>query len=168
MYKKNKGVALPGAIALATFMLLVSMGLSSIIIELVTLNKLNSVKNENNLLFAANFNYFLSQDPGLNGDDRDNKIANALTTLRNNNKYRYYSYIDDVDNEAYRSLVVYKLKEDKVIYYAIYDSSTKEVISYQDDSDNLYIPIMQKDGDTQAYYYLGGIIKLPGSPEVED
>ena len=174
MLRKRKAVALPGAIALASFMLIVSIAVSSIIVELITLNQIKTIVNQNNMHFAEIYSEFLSKDTGIGVAGRETSINNFIHDINTMDgvKYRYRTYADANDaNENYRAFVVYKLNEDTIIYYAIYDSSNPShpTIAYQTDSSNIYAPYLQKGEDTRKYQYLGGIIRLPDDvPPVGD
>lgn len=161
MLRKKKGVALPGAIALASFLLIVSLAVSSIIIELITLNQIKTIVNENNMHFSEIYSEFRSKD---SGEDRITKINNYVYSLNHMDdaKYRYFTFVDNPDDEHYRSLVVYKLREDTILYYAIYDvkDENHKTIAYQTDSTKIYKVLKHVSEQEGDRYYLGGIIKL--------
>ena len=166
MLRKKKGVALPGAIALASFLLIVSLAVSSIIIELITLNQIKTIVNENNMYFSEVYSKFLAKDTGIGSAGRMTNINDYIYELNHMDdaKYRYRTYADgEGENEHYRAFMVYKLNEFSMLYYAIYKSDEvgHPTIAYQTDSSNLYAPYLQKSGDARKYKYLGGIIKLP-------
>ena len=111
----RRGAALPTAVALCTFLLIISFVVTSIILEISMLNKLTNIETDRNLLFLQAHNLFIEH----NGD---------ISTLEDAT-YTWHTY--DGDNNI-KALAAYKNNSNEIKFYSIYDfdnekTSTKNV-----------------------------------------
>lgn len=138
--KKRRGVALPAAVMLCSFLLIVSFGVSSFVIVTATNNRVGEVfKNRRIAFLQSHEQYFNSMDFTLIND----------TTLT-------YKVFNKEDNDSIRALCAY-LNTGELVCYAIYDFTDfdeRKVLAYQ--TDNLYVLTIEQD------QYVGGLVKITG------
>lgn len=112
--KKRKGAALPTAVALCTFLLIITFVVTSLIVELSMLNRMTVKENNLETLTNKAFNTFVAN----NGD-----ISSFDDTT-----YTWKTYNGENDIKA---LVAYKNNSDSIVYYSIYDFTNSKVLAYQ-------------------------------------
>ena len=138
--KKRRGVALPAAIMLCSFLLIVSFGVSSFVISAAANNKVGEVLRNRRITFLQSHEqYFASMDV--------NSISDTTFT---------YRVFEKEGETSIKALCAY-LANDELTSYAIYDFSdvrNKKVLAYQ--TSNLYVTTV--DGNQ----YVGGLIKISG------
>lgn len=112
--KKRKGAALPTAVALCTFLLIITFVVTSLIVELSMLNRVTLKENNLETLSNKAFNTFVTN----NGD-----ISSLDDTT-----YTWKTYNGENDIKA---LVAYKNNSDSIVYYSVYDFTNRKVLAYQ-------------------------------------
>lgn len=148
---RKKGAALPGAIALCSILLIVSITVSGTIVGLVSNNKINRMKADNEFEFLIAHEKFVN-----NGGSSDKDITSLIGDVN----FRPHVYEKD-DNSNIKSLVAWKKNVDEIKYYSIVDFTNLgdiKVLAYQ--TDKLYV---YEDAD---YWYLGGLVKIAKDVEV--
>ena len=114
--RKLKGAALPSAIMLCTFLLIVSFGVSSLIIQTSNLNKANDIIKNQRVVFLESCTQYKST--------KNIKDETVLT-------YRVFT------EGHYEALCGY-VGGDQLRYYAIFDKNQNyKIVAYQ--TSNLYI-----------------------------
>lgn len=136
--RKLKGAALPSAIMLCTFLLIVSFGVSSLIIQTSNLNKANDIIKNQRVVFLESCTQYVSTDPRSVSNIKDKTVLS----------YRVYT------EGNYKALCGY-VGGDQLRYYAIFDTTQNyKIVAYQ--TSNLYI-----DGSNRV----GGLVTLGESYE---
>ncbi len=131
--KLRRGAALPGAIILGSFMLLIGMGLALILLDISSLNKVSRTTDSKEIFFAQGYKIF-TEDGSL---------------PKSNEYYTWKIYEKDEDVKALTAL--YK-SGNGVAFYGIYNFDTDTTLAYQ--IDNVYTTT--EGGIT----YLGGIVPM--------
>ena len=140
--KVKKGAALPGAVALCSILLIVSVAVAGTVVSIVGTNIARRNKNSNDLEFLNSHEQFV----------RSNGDQSAITGTKYT--YRVYDY-DEVVGKDIKALVAYVKGTDTIKYYSIYDFTHGETLAYQ--TNNLYIY------NDENYIYLGGLVKIDRS-----
>lgn len=130
--RKKKGVALPTAIALSVFMLLVSISVTTIVVVNNNENRIANIRSNYQLIFSKSFEEFIAQED----------ISDETFTWK--------QYVKE-DNEYIVALAAYS-KKDALMFYGIYDFENNETLAYQLGS--FYIT------HVGGYDYLGGLVKV--------
>lgn len=132
MMKRRKGYALPTAILLCSFLLLVSISVGTILFANTANNRIANQRATYDLIFSKAHNQFI------NGQE----ITNTTFT------WEIYEKDDDANVKA---LAAYS-KADALWFYSIYDFTNHETLAYQ--TKTFYIT---EFGGNQ---YLGGIVRV--------
>lgn len=130
--KKHKGVALPTAIALCSFLLLVSISLGTILLMNSANNRVSRVKSNHEIIYLQSYNQFINEE----------EITDKT--------FNWETYIKE-DNVYIKALAAYT-KSDNLSFYSIYDFENNELLAYQTSS--FYIKTVGED------IYLGGLVKV--------
>ncbi len=138
--RKQKGFAIPTALALSSVLLVVSVAVTSIILETSIFNRSVTLDDNHLLEFASAHEVFV----------REESIEHIEST-----RYRYKMI--DLEGTHISALVALKKSVDEIVFYSIYDFQTGKTLAYQTDS--FYMPI--RGDEEEAAYYLGGIVPLP-------
>ena len=138
--RKRKGAALPSAVILSTFLLVVSFAVSYLVIQAVTLAKLSNMYADDTITFSTVHNKFVASD----GDD------SALPT---DTKFSWQTYDDGV-NDRVIALVACSKADETMKFYSIYDFEHDKLLAYQ--TSEFYITSNRVDNKTT--YYLAGLI----------
>lgn len=138
--RKQKGFAIPTALALSSVLLVVSVAVTSIILETSIFNRSVTLDYNHLLEFASAHEVFV----------REESIEHIEST-----RYRYKMF--DLEGTHISALVALKKSVDEIVFYSIYDFQTGKTLAYQTDS--FYMPI--HGDEEEAAYYLGGIVPLP-------
>lgn len=135
--RKRKGLALPGAVALCSFLIVMSFAVSIIVLQTFSNNKINNIYREQKILFAQSHAQFF--------ESKGDKSAITDKSLT----YRVYSGEDDI-----KALCAFVGTRNELRYYAIYDFTVdnEKVLVYQ--TSNLYLK------DIDGISYLGGLVPL--------
>lgn len=142
---RRKGAALPGAIALCSILLIVSITVSGTIVALVSNNKINRMRAENDFEFMVAHEKFIAA----NGSS-DAEIATLLGDVN----FRPHVY-EKVGNPNIKSLVAWKKNVDEIKYYSIADFTDLDnikILAYQ--TENLYIT------EDENFIYVGGYVEI--------
>ena len=134
---KRKGYALPTAILLCTFLLLVSISVGTILFVNTSNNKITNIKATYDLIYLKTHNEFIANE-SIDEEDFTNKTF----------KWEIY---EKEDNNRIKALAAYS-KADELMFYSIYDFEHGDVLAYQTKS--FYITTF---GENK---YLGGIVKV--------
>ena len=129
---KRKGYALPTAILLCSFLLLVSISVGTILFANTANNRIANQKSTYEMIFLKAHNEFINEQ----------EITNTTFT------WEIYEKDDDTNIKA---LAAYS-KSGTLWFYSIYDFLNHEVLAYQTKS--FYIT---EFGESQ---YLGGIVRV--------
>ena len=129
--RKRKGAALPTAIIMCVFLLIISFSVSAFVVQAVSLNNVYRIKSNRNLIYLKSNQEFISGNPV------------SDTTL----KWEIY----DGENNI-KALAAYGRATDQMVFYSIYDFDNNEQLAYQ--TSNFYITTV---GDVN---YLGGIVPI--------
>lgn len=135
--RKRKGAALPGAIILCTFLLIVSFGVSYMVVETITLSQLSKIEDDNHLIFSKSYNEFVASDGLLPSD----------TT------FNWATYYNDGEPTV-KALVASSKANNEMKFYTIYDFTNNKTIAYQ--TDEFYIT--SEIVGNKTTYYLAGLI----------
>lgn len=133
--RKRKGVALPTAIFLCSFMLLVTISIGTILLMASISNKIINNKANYDIVFARANNQFINERPI---DDETFK----------------WEIYEKEDDYSIKALAAYN-KADQLRFYSIYDFTIGKTLAYQ--TSNFYITYVDED------MYLGGIVKVSRS-----
>ena len=131
--RKRKGAALPGAIMICTFLLVVTFGVAFLVVHSATQRQVASVESSYRLEFENAYRYFLTHSEDMSGFE--SKTFN-YSTLK----------------EGHVKAVLAKNKAGSLRFYAIRDFDTKKTLAYQ--TSDFYISV--KDGKS----YLGGMLLM--------
>ena len=134
--KSKKGAALPTAIILCMFMLIVTFGVTYLVIDNFTVNRISELDNNAELIFLTSHNEYVKNS----GD-----LLSITDTTYNYKEYKK-SELENV-----KALVALN-KAGEMKFYSIYDFDHDELLAYQ--TSEFYIT---NDGE---YDYLGGLIKV--------
>ena len=136
--RKQKGIALPGAIALSSIMLIVSVTVAAVVIAVIGVANARTKTLENDLDFLTAHELFVKGtfDP----------------ETYNDGKYKYEVYPYTKGGTEYKALVAKNKVSGEIRYYSVYDFTHRKVMAYQ--TTNLYIT---EDEDNM---YLGGIVPV--------
>ena len=138
--KKKKGAALPTAIILCMFMLIVTFGVAYLVIDNFTVNRISELDNNAELIFLTSHNEYVK---GI----KANSSADISTIITDTTYvYKEYKKNDDV-----RALVAKNLAGE-MKFYSVYDFDQDKLLAYQ--TSDFYIT---NDG---VYDYLGGIVPM--------
>lgn len=137
--RKRKGAALPGAVILCTFLLIVSFTVSYIVIETISLSQYQKIVQSHNLIYQTAHNEFVKNNGALPTD----------TTFN----WEVYEKEEDTNVKA---LAAYHKASDELEFYSIYDFEHDELLAYQTSS--FYITTTTVGEQTTKY--LGGIVKV--------
>ena len=140
--KMRKGAALPGAVALCSILLIVSVAVAGTVVSIVSTNLARRTKSANELEFLNSHEQFVNND----GD------PSAITGTKYT--YRVYDF-DEIPGKEIKALVAYVKDTETIKYYSIYDFTNYETLAYQ--TNNLYIY------NDENYIYLGGLVKIDRS-----
>lgn len=132
----RRGAALPTAVALCTFLLIISFVVTSIILEISMLNKLTNIETDRNLLFLQAHNLFIKH----NGD---------ISTLEDTT-YTWHTY--DGENNI-KALAAYKNNSNEIKFYSIYDFDNEKTLAFQ--SSVTYVTT-----NNEGVLMLGGIVPI--------
>ena len=135
--KKKKGAALPTAIILCMFMLVVSFAVSYLVVDNFTINLITQFDNNAELTFISSHNQYVKS----HGD------ITAIT----DETYSYKDY-EKTNNNNIKALVAYHKVDNSIQFYSIYDFEHDKVLAYQ--TSDFYIT---NDG---VYDYVGGLVAL--------
>ena len=114
--RKKKGAALPTAIALCSILLIVTLGVTTAILEMVSASRINEYNISNHLYFENNTQRFIK------GETLDES--------------KYDWVVKDGENNV-KALIAYTKGTSDIVFYCIYDFGTNEYLAYQDS--NIYI-----------------------------
>lgn len=137
--RRKKAAALPGAIALCSILLIVSITVSGTIITMVSENKINRMRLDYETEFLVAHEKFVA-DGGVSD----------IETLLGDTSFRPRVYT--LNGTNVKTLVAWKKNIDEIKYYSIVDFDTGDVLAYQ--TTNLYI---YEDLDN---WYVGGIVPI--------
>ena len=132
----RRGAALPTAVALCTFLLIISFVVTSIILEISMLNKLTNIETDRNLLFLQAHNLFIEH----NGD---------ISTLEDAT-YTWHTYEGENNIKA---LAAYKNYSNEIKFYSIYDFDNEKTLAFQ--SNVTYVTT-----NGEGVLMLGGIVPI--------
>ena len=118
--RKKKGAALPTAVILCMFMLVVTFGVTYLVIENFTVNRISEYENTAELIFLTSHNQYVKN----NGDKT--KITDTT--------YDYEDY--QKEGTDIKALVAYS-KNGDMEFYSIYDFNENKLLAYQ--TSNFYI-----------------------------
>ena len=118
---KRKGAALATAIMLCTFLLLITFGVTSLVIQTVNLNRASEISRDQKIAFIESSEKFYKAD----GSVTDPSIYNTAQLT-----YRRF------DEGDYTALCAY-VGGDSLKFYAVYNFSTNEILAFQ--TSNLYV-----------------------------
>ena len=118
---KHKGAALATAIMLCTFLLLITFGVTSLVIQTANLNRASEITRDQKIAFLEASEKFREAD----GAVLDPSIYDG-----NNLTYKRF------DEGYYTALCAY-VGGDSLKFYAVYNFSTDEVLAFQ--TANLYV-----------------------------
>ena len=135
--KRRDGFGIPTAIAMCTVLLIVSMGVSSILIVSSALNKVTYVQSDYEITYKVSTNEFIAAGDTVTVDD----ISDT------NFDWAIYS------EGQVKALVAESA--DTVRFYAIYDFEHDDLLAYQ--SSNFYVTT-----DGEGNKWLGGLVKYMG------
>lgn len=138
--RKRKGFAIPTALALSSVLLVVSIAVTSIILETSIFNRSVTLDDNHLLEFASAYEVF----------KREESVEHIES-----NRYRFRKF--DLEGTRISALAALKKTVDEIVFYSIYDFDTGKTLAYQTDS--FYMPI--RGDEEEAAYYLGGIVPLP-------
>lgn len=151
--RKKKAAALPGAIALCSILLIISITVSGTIVTMVSENKINRMKLDYETEFLVAHEKFVA--------DRG---ETDIGTLLGDTSFRPRVYTL-AGHPNIKSLVAWKKNIDEIKYYSIVNFDVDEdetykidVLAYQ--TTNLYI---YEDEDN---WYVGGIVPISKEAEV--
>lgn len=131
--RKRRAAALPGAIAICTLLLIISLTVTTVIFSIVATNKIKAVNIDNNLYYLTYHNEFIDN----NGD------KSSFPT----DKVNWETY-----NDGDIKVLVAKSKiTNSLLFYSVYDFDQNKVLAYQ--TRDFYCPII--DG----HYYYAGIVE---------
>ena len=119
--RKKKGAALPMAIILCMFMLIVSFAVSYLVVDNFTINRITEFDNNSELVFLTSHNEYIK-----------NHDLNDIT----DDTHQYKDY-EKPDNTNIKALVAYQKNDTKIVFYSIYDFEHNELLAYQ--TSNFYI-----------------------------
>ena len=139
--RKNKGAALPGAVALCSIMLILSVTVAGTVVSVITTNKARRLNTENELDFLISHEQFIA-----------NGAATNETEYITSSKYDYMVYANIIEDHNVKALVAFIKNTETPKYYSVYDFTSSKVLAYQ--TSNLYI---YEDED---YIYYGGIVQV--------
>ncbi len=138
--KKKKGAALPTAIILCMFMLIVTFGVAYLVIDNFTVNRISELDNNAELIFLTSHNEYVK---GI----KANASADISTIITD----KTYVYKEYKKNDDVRALVAKNLAGE-MKFYSVYDFDQDKLLAYQ--TSDFYIT---NDG---VYDYLGGIVPM--------
>lgn len=136
--RKRKGAALPSAVALCTFLLVVSFAVSYLVVETITIAKLAQMENQNELVFSTAHNEFVVSGGNLPAD----------TSI-----FHWEEYHDEGD-DTIKALVGYVKADNEMKFYSIYDFTNNKLLAYQ--TTKFYIT--SEIVGNKTTYYLAGMI----------
>ena len=136
--RKKKGAALPTAIILCMFMLIVSFAVAYLVVDNFTINRISEFDANSELIFLTSHNEYI----------KNHDLSDITDTT-----YEYRNY-EKQDNTNIKALVAYQKGNNEMKFYSIYDfeHDEVEVLAYQ--TSNFYIT---NDG---VYDYLAGIVAI--------
>ena len=129
--RMRKGAALPTAIIMCVFLLIVTFSVSAFVVQAVSLNNVHKIKSNRNLIYLKSNEEFISSNP----------ISDT--------SFNWEIY--DGENNI-KALAAYGKTTDQMVFYSIYDFDNNEQLAYQ--TSNFYITTV---GETE---YLGGIVPI--------
>ena len=135
--RKQKGAALPGAIILCTFLLVVSFAVSYLVIETVALAKVAKIEADQSLILSNGHNEFVSNGGNIPSD----------TT------FNWQTYYDE-GNPTVKGLVAYAKASQEMKFYSIYDFTNDKLLAYQ--TKEFYIT--SENVGNKTTFYLAGIV----------
>lgn len=126
--RKRKGAALPIAIMLCSFLILISFGVAAVVIQTSAVNRANTIsKNQEIAFLQSHEQYFHSSE------------TNRLDSITDDT-FNYIEMIktDELAKDIRALVAKTKTTDKKLRFYAIYDfTSTPKVLVYQTSNLNL-------------------------------
>ncbi len=135
--KRHDGFALPTAVALCSVLLIVSIGVSSVLVVSSSLSRVRTVQSDNEIIFRKSTNTWISAS----GDH---------TSIIDDN-FTWNTY----DGESGLKALVAE-SANTIRFYAVYDFTNSDLLAYQ--SSNFYITT---NGSGQ--HLLGGLVVYGGT-----
>ena len=133
---KRKGAALPTAVALCTFLLIITFTVTTLILEISTINTINNMETKRNILFSESHNTFVSN----NGD------ISSIT----DETYTWATYNGENNIKA---LVAYMKNGNTIKFYSIYDFDNSKTLAYQ-------TSVIYTTTNSEGVTMLGGIVPI--------
>ena len=140
--RKQKGATLPSAIIFSTILLLVSIIIVSLVYQAALINKTNTIKENNSLIYLKSHNEYVS--------------ANHNKTAISDEKYYWNDYHD---GDIYALVCTTTETSRNIKFYSIYDFEHDALLAYQES--NIYIE--ERVVEEVTHYYLGGYVEIWGS-----
>lgn len=134
--RKKKGIALPSAIVLCSLLLIVSLGITGVVIEVAVINRVNNYHVSNNLYYEEYAERFAK------GENPETFPADKVN----------WRSVASEENTNIKALIAERNNRDgDLVFYTIYDFENNKYLAFQ--TSDFYFTY--NDG----YIYLGGIIK---------
>ena len=138
--RRRRGAALPAAVMLCSFLLIISFGVASLVITSVSINKVSSVQRAQRIAFLQSHEQYYEY--------MDIEYITDKSLV-----YKVYEKEDDADIKALVAYVTQDSTDPR--FYAIYDFNDvndKKVLAYQ--TSDLYITTVG------GHQYVGGLVKI--------
>ena len=124
MMKKRKGAALPSAVILCMFMLIVTFGVTYLIIDNFTLNRISELDNNAELIFLTSHNEYIKNDGDLSA------ISDTTYVYKEYKESASIIHGAGAEDKDIKALVAYNAAN-TMKFYSIYDFYADELIAYQ-------------------------------------
>ena len=110
--KLRRGAALPGAIILGSFMVLIAMGLAIVLLDISGLNKVSRAYDSNEIVFAQGYKIFIE----------DGSLPNET---------EYYTWKIYEKDEDVKALTANYKSGNGIAFLAVYDFDQDKTLAYQ-------------------------------------
>ena len=110
--KLRRGAALPGAIILGSFMVLIAMGLAIVLLDISGLNKVSRAYDSNEIVFAQGYKIFTE----------DGSLPNEI---------EYYTWKIYEKDEDVKALTANYKSGNGIAFLAVYDFDQDKTLAYQ-------------------------------------
>ena len=131
--RNRKGAALPGAILICTFLMVVTFSVAYLVVHSATIKQIEGIQGDQHLEFESAYRHFKANNGDMSAFSSDSFV---------------YSTLADGNVKA----VIAKNKGAQMRFYAIHDFSSGKTLAYQ--TEDFYITV--KEGHS----YLGGLLLM--------